>query len=54
LTGFYHDNDLQCLEQAVLVAQENPIDIDEIERWSRGEGKLEEFRTIRMRLEEKR
>lgn len=53
LTGFYHNNDLQCLDQAVLVAQENPIDIDEIERWSKGEGKLEKFKTIRMRLEEK-
>lgn len=51
LTGFYHDGDLQCLDQAVLVAEENPIDIDEIERWSRGEGKRQAFKTIRMRLE---
>ncbi len=51
LTGFYHDRDLQCLEQAIRVAQDNSVDIDEIERWSQGEGKEEEFRAIRMRLE---
>jgi len=53
LTGFYHDSDLQCLDQAVLVAQENPVDIHEIERWSKGEGKLEDFKSMRMRLERK-
>jgi predicted nucleotidyltransferase len=51
LTWYYHDNDLQCLEQAALVAQENVVDIEEVERWSKGEGKLEAFRTIRMKLE---
>lgn len=50
LTAFYHDGDLQCLDQALLVVEENPIDIDEIERWSRGEGKLAEFKAIQMRL----
>jgi hypothetical protein len=34
-----------------LVAQENVVDIEEVERWSKGEGKLEAFRTIRMKLE---
>ena len=53
LTGFYHDSDLQCLDQAVLVAEENPVDIDEIERWSKGEGRLDEFKAIRIRLEGK-
>ena len=53
LAGFCHDSDLQCLDQAILVPQENPVDIDEIERWSKGEGKFREFETIRMRLEKK-
>jgi|WetSurMetagenome_2_1015567.scaffolds.fasta_scaffold61977_3 hypothetical protein len=46
LAGYYHWNDKQCLEQALLVAEENPIDIDEIERWSAHEGKLKEFQEI--------
>ncbi len=53
LTWFYHDNDLQCLEQAVLVSQENTIYLDEIERWSTGEGKKDLFKQIRKRLEKK-
>ncbi|MFH1006678.1 MAG: hypothetical protein V1800_04135 [Candidatus Latescibacterota bacterium] len=53
LTGFYHDNDSQCLDQAVLVAQHSQIDIKEVERWSQGEGKLEQFKQIRKHLEKK-
>ncbi len=53
LTWFYHDNDHQCLEQAVLVSQENTIDLNEIERWSAGEGKKDLFKQIRIRLEKK-
>ena len=46
LACYYHWRDLQCLEQAVLVAQANRIDLQEIERWSEAEGKLDEFRRI--------
>jgi hypothetical protein len=50
LAGYYHWDDLQCLEQATLVAQANKIDLVEIERWSVIEGKLDEFRRIRNKL----
>jgi len=50
LACYYHWDDLQCLEQAVLVAQGNKTDLKEIERWSEAEGKLEEFRRIRNQL----
>jgi len=53
LTGFYYDNDHQCLDQAILVSHENQVDLREIERWSKGEGKLELFRQIREKLEKK-
>jgi predicted nucleotidyltransferase len=53
LTWLYHDNDLQCLEQAVLVAQQHPISIEEVKRWSKGEGKLKQFNEVRSRLEKK-
>ncbi len=51
LAWFYHDNNHQCLQQAVLVAQENPVDLHEIERWSTREGKNREFEEIRDRFE---
>ena len=54
LAAYYHWDDLQCLEQAVLVAQANMVNLAEIERWSAGEGKLEEFRRIRNKLTKKK
>ncbi len=50
LTWFYHDNDSECLRQAILVAQNNRIRIKEVERWSVAEGKGEEFKKIKKQL----
>jgi hypothetical protein len=47
LAAFYHWNDTQSLEQAILVCADNDIDMKEIERWSLKEGmkgKLETFK----------
>ena len=51
LAAYYHWNDLQGLEQAVLVARSNRIDIDEIGRWSAVEGVSDRYEEIRSRLE---
>jgi len=50
LAAYFHWKDRQCLEQAVLVAATNDVDLREVERWSKREGKLEEFRSIADRL----
>jgi hypothetical protein len=50
LAWYYHDHDRECLEQAVLVASTNDVDIEEIERWSAVEGKQEAFEGIKHRL----
>lgn len=50
LAAYYHWNDRQSLQQAILVAQTCDIDLDEIERWSIKEGKSREFANIRGRL----
>jgi hypothetical protein len=47
LAAYYHWQDRQSLEQAIMVAQANEVDLHEIERWSRAEGKLTEFRKIK-------
>lgn len=44
LAAFYHWKDQQSLEQAVLVARTSPVDIDEVERWSRKEKALPGFK----------
>lgn len=50
LAAYYHWNDLQCLEQAVMVVQAHPINLRELRRWSVGEGKGREFSSIESRL----
>ncbi len=49
LAAYFHWNDQQCLEQALLVAGEMDIDLSEIERWSlkeRHEEKFSHFRNL--------
>jgi len=52
LVAFYHWNDLQCLEQALLVIAAKKVDLQEIRRWSVAENKSAEFQSIRKRLSE--
>ncbi len=46
LAWYYHTGDTECLEQAYLVARQHAINLNEIDRWSSGEGKSEEFKRI--------
>lgn len=50
LAAYYDWGDRQSLFQAVLVAQQHKINVDEIRRWSLAEGKLKEFKVIEDRL----
>jgi hypothetical protein len=51
LAAYYHWGDRQSLEQAVWVSKDNEIDLNELERWSKREGKLSDFHEIRKRFE---
>jgi hypothetical protein len=51
LASYYYWGDQQSLEQAVLVAKDNRVNMDEIERWSEVEGNLSVFSEIKKRLE---
>ena len=50
LAGYYHWQDRQSLAQAALVAEENDVDLQEIERWSIREAKLDKFEDFRTQL----
>ena len=50
LAWFYHYGDAQCLSQAVLIAHDHPIDLRNIEEWSKSEGKAREFKIFRKQL----
>jgi hypothetical protein len=53
LAAYYHWGDLQSLEQAVLVAGYQKINLEEVRRWSKKEGKLRDFENIFSRLTSK-
>ncbi len=50
LCAFYFWNDQQGLAQAVLVAKDQKVDMQEIKRWSKGEGKELEFELFAAKL----
>jgi hypothetical protein len=50
LAAYYHWNDQQSLEQAVLVAANQDIDLNEVRRWSEQEGKLAEYNVFLSRM----
>ncbi len=44
LSAFYHWNDRQALEQAILICKTKRIDKNEIKKWSQKEGALEKYK----------
>ena len=50
LCAFYFWNDLQGLEQATLVTKSQKVDLKEIKRWSKVEGKVKEFKAFTEKL----
>jgi hypothetical protein len=43
LLGYFYWGDKQSLQQALLVAEMNAVDIKEIGRWAEKEGKVSDF-----------
>ncbi len=50
LAAYYFWNDRQALEQAKLVSENQPIDLDEIRRWSKVEDQPDKFEEIKGEL----
>ena len=50
LCAFYFWSDQQGLAQAVLVTKSQKVDLKEIKRWSKTEGKEEEYETFKSKL----
>lgn len=53
LAAYYHWNDQQALEQAVMVAKAQRVNLKEIERWSAKEGQKEKYNVFAERLKKK-
>ena len=52
LAAFFYWNDTMALEQAVLVAMAQPIDIADLRRWAKAEGKIDELSTFEAALDD--
>ena len=50
--NYYHWQDRQCLDQAIMVAADAEVDLVEVDRWSRHEGMAEEFERIKVLLKQ--
>jgi len=50
LAAYYHWNDKQSLEQAVLVCEACQVDLKEVERWSTNEGMKDKFKIFRKEI----
>lgn len=50
LCAFYFWNDLQGLEQALLVAKNQSVDLKEVKRWSKVEGREIEYKRFEKKL----
>jgi hypothetical protein len=50
LAAFYHWNDRQCLDQAVMVARRHRVKLSEIDAWSKSEGKPDAFKEFQTAL----
>lgn len=50
LCAFYFWNDQQGLTQAILVAKSQNVELEEIKRWSRVEGKEQQYEIFKERL----
>lgn len=47
LTWWLHNQDRQCLEQALAVAHAHQINVKELDRWARGEGAAAAYREFK-------
>jgi hypothetical protein len=53
LAAFFHWNDNQSLEQALMVARAQKVDLRDIHQWSKSEGQEDKFRVFERRLRPK-
>lgn len=54
LAWFYHYNDRQCLDQALMVASNHQINISKIEIWSKNEQSEDKFSIFKEKLKSKK
>jgi hemin uptake protein HemP len=52
LAAYFHWNDRQSLEQALLVARAQKIQMEDVRRWAKAEGSMDKFDIFQRRVKE--
>lgn len=50
MIGYFYGNDAQCLEQAVMICQMNKVELEDIRKWAKKEGRLDKFKEFEDRF----
>lgn len=50
LAWFFHSNDRQCLDQALWIAETQPINLEKVAEWAKRERHEEKFQVFKKRL----
>ncbi|MFZ4099959.1 MAG: hypothetical protein ACOYKZ_06520 [Chlamydiia bacterium] len=50
LAAFFHWKDIQSLEQAIMIAKETDIDLDQVKQWARSEDQADKLETFLTKL----
>lgn len=53
LCAYFYWDDLECLEQAVLVAKTNKVNFQKIKQWAESKGQLEKYKIFKKKYREK-
>lgn len=53
LAAYFHWNDLQCLDQAIWIAEKHPIEIYKVKAWAKKEGEQDKFNIFLKNLKNK-
>jgi len=50
LAGYFHWNDKQNLDQAIMIAKRHSIKMKEVESWAKNEGEIDKFKVFQQKL----
>ena len=53
LAAYFHWNDLQCLDQAIWIAEKQPVQINTVREWAKKEGEENKFNIFMENLKNK-
>jgi hypothetical protein len=54
LAGYFYGNDIQCLEQALMIWEMNPVDLTDVKKWATVERSLKQYANFEKALKKRK